>query len=87
MVDFGLGLLHGPPAGRNDQFLADLDRTLPQLRGSFRSIWMTDHFQWEGQPTFEAWTVLSYIAARYQLILKWARSCWGRVTAIRRCWR
>ena len=26
---------------------------------------MTDHFQWEGQPTFEAWTVLAYIAARY----------------------
>ena len=65
MVDFGLGLLHGPPKGQHDQFIADLDKTLPQLEGSFRSIWMTDHFQWEGQPTFEAWTVLSYIAARY----------------------
>ncbi|MCY3832005.1 MAG: LLM class flavin-dependent oxidoreductase [Chloroflexi bacterium] len=65
MVDFGLGLLHGPPAGRSEAFLAELDKTLPQLKGTFRSIWMTDHFQWEGQPTFEAWTVLSYIAARY----------------------
>ena len=65
MVDFGLGLLHGPPRGQHNQFLADLDKTLPQLKGTFRSIWMTDHFQWEGQPTFEAWTVLSYIAARY----------------------
>ena len=65
MVDFGLGLLHGPPKGQNDLFLADLDKTLPQIAGSFRSIWMTDHFQWEGQPTFEAWTVLSFIAARY----------------------
>ena len=65
MVDFGLGLLHGPPPGQNEAFLADLDKTLPQLKGTFRSIWMTDHFQWEGQPTFEAWTVLSYIAARY----------------------
>ena len=65
MVDFGLGLLHGPPAGRSEEFLAELDKTLPQLKGTFRSIWMTDHFQWEGQPTFEAWTVLSYIAARY----------------------
>ncbi len=65
MVDFGLGLLHGPPKGQNDQFLAELDKTLPQLKGTFRSIWMTDHFQWDGQPTFEAWTVLSYIAARY----------------------
>lgn len=65
MVDFGLGLLHGPPRGQQDRFLADLDATLPQLQGTFRSIWMTDHFQWEGQPTFEAWTVLAYIAARY----------------------
>ncbi len=65
MVDFGLGLLHGPPKGQNDLFLADLDKTLSQIRGSFRSIWMTDHFQWEGQPTFEAWTVMSYILARY----------------------
>lgn len=65
MVDFGLGLLHGPPPGKQEQFLAELDKTLPQLRGRFRSIWMTDHFQWAGQPTFEAWTVLSYIAARY----------------------
>ena len=65
MVDFGLGLLHGPPSGQHERFLADLDKTLSQLKGSFRSIWMTDHFQWGSQPTFEAWTVLSYIAARY----------------------
>ena len=65
MVDFGLGLLHGPPTGQNDLFLADLDKTLLQIKGSFCSIWMTDHFQWEGQPTFEAWTVMSYILARY----------------------
>ena len=65
MVDFGLGLLHGPPKGQLDKFLADLDATLPQLKGHFRSLWMTDHFMWEGAPTFEAWTVLSFIAARY----------------------
>ncbi len=65
MVDFGLGLMHGPPQGDNERFLAELDATLPQLKGSFRSVWMTDHFQWDGQPTFEAWTVMSYIAARY----------------------
>ena len=26
---------------------------------------MTDHFMWEGAPTFEAWTVMSFLAARY----------------------
>ena len=65
MVDFGFSLLHGPPPGDKGRFLADLDATLPQLKGAFRSIWMTDHFQWEGQPTYEAWTVMSYLLARY----------------------
>ena len=65
MVDFGLGLLAGPPKGQLDRWLADLDATLPQLKGHFRSLWMTDHFQWEGEPTYEAMTVLSFIAARY----------------------
>ena len=64
-VDFGLGLLEGPPGGKNQQFLADLDAILPHLKGHFRSLWMTDHFFWEGRPTFEVWTVMSYIAARY----------------------
>ena len=65
MVDFGLGLLAGPSKGQNERFLTELDATLAQLKGSFRSIWMTDHFFWDGEPTFEAWTVLSYLAARY----------------------
>ncbi len=65
MVDFGLGLLAGPLKGQNERFLTDLDATLAQLQGSFRSIWMTDHFFWDGEPTYEAWTVLSYLAARY----------------------
>jgi len=65
MVDFGLGLLAGPPPGQNERFITELDATLAQLRGSFRSLWMTDHFFWDGAPTYEAWTVLSYLAARY----------------------
>ena len=65
MVDFGLGLMAGPPKRHNESFLTELDATLAQLQGSFRSIWMTDHFFWDGSPTYEAWTVLSYLAARY----------------------
>lgn len=64
-VDFGLGLLHGPPADNYHGWLADLDATLPHLKGAFRSLWMTDHFFWDGEPTFEAWTTMSFIAARY----------------------
>ena len=65
MVDFGLGLLAGPPMGQHQHWLADLDAALPHLEGAFRSLWMTDHFFWGGEPTFEAWTALSFIAARY----------------------
>ena len=65
MVDFGLGLLHGPPKGENERFVTELAETLDQLKGYFRSIWMTDHFFWDGAPTYEAWTVMSYLAARF----------------------
>ncbi len=64
-VDFGLGLLPGPPPGQLDIWLSDLDDSLPSLEGHFRSLWMTDHFFWDGAPTYEAWTVLSYLAARF----------------------
>lgn len=64
-VEFGLALVYGPPAGQLDRFLGDLDIALPQLERSFRSLWMTDHFFWHEDPTYEAWTVLAYLAARY----------------------
>ena len=64
-VDFGLSLLEGPPAGQNDGWLADLDVSVSHLKGLFRSLWMTDHFFWEGRPTFEAWTAMSFIISRY----------------------
>jgi len=63
--DFALSLHEGPPAGQNDRWLADLDASVSHLKGIFRSLWMTDHFFWEGRPTFEAWTTMSFIIARY----------------------
>lgn len=64
-VDFGLGLLAGPPADNYQQWLSDLDTSVALLKGKFRSLWMTDHFFWGGEPTYEAWTTMSFIAARY----------------------
>ncbi|MGB1285965.1 MAG: LLM class flavin-dependent oxidoreductase [Aggregatilineales bacterium] len=64
-IDFGLGLLFGPEAGDINGWLNDLDKSLPALEEHFRSLWMTDHFFWEGQPTYEAWTTISYLAARF----------------------
>ena len=62
-VEFGFTLPIGPPKNQLDRFLTDLDETLPALEGHFNSLWMTDHFFWDDEPTYEAWTVLAYIAA------------------------
>jgi alkanesulfonate monooxygenase SsuD/methylene tetrahydromethanopterin reductase-like flavin-dependent oxidoreductase (luciferase family) len=43
----------------------DLDATLAQFGRYFRSLWVTDHFFWDDEPTYEAWTVLAYIAGRW----------------------
>ena len=64
-VDFGLVFPAGPQKNRIQQWLTDLDTLLPGLEGHFKSVWMTDHFFWEDEPTYEAWTVLAYAAARW----------------------
>ena len=64
-IDFGLGLPFGPPAGQIEQWINTLDASLPKLGKHFRSLWMTDHFFWKDQPTYEALTALTYLAARF----------------------
>jgi alkanesulfonate monooxygenase SsuD/methylene tetrahydromethanopterin reductase-like flavin-dependent oxidoreductase (luciferase family) len=64
-LKFGLGLLAGPPKGQINKWMDDLDASLPQLADDFESLWMTDHFFWQDDPTYEAWTVMSYMAARW----------------------
>lgn len=67
-IDFGLGLLFGPPKGQNAQWLATLDAVIPKLTGHMRSVWMTDHFMWQDEPTYEAMMTLAFLAARYPQI-------------------
>ncbi len=85
-VDFGLALLAGPPPqGPASQWLDDLDALLPQLQGHYRSLWMTDHFFWENDPTHEAWTSMAYLLARfphYEVGPQWFSA---RATVTRRC--
>ncbi len=64
-VDFGLALVERQPRGPLDAWMNDLDHLLPQLKGRFKSLWMTDHLFWEDYFVFEAWTVLSFLAARW----------------------
>ena len=64
-VEFGLSLPAGPPKNHPNRFIDDLEATLPKLEKFFNSLWMTDHFFWDDEPTFEAWTVIAYLAARW----------------------
>jgi alkanesulfonate monooxygenase SsuD/methylene tetrahydromethanopterin reductase-like flavin-dependent oxidoreductase (luciferase family) len=64
-VEFGLALPAGPPKGALERFIGDLDTSLPLLGEHIRSLWMTDHFFWDDEPTHEAWTVMAFLAARY----------------------
>ena len=64
-IDFGLVLPAGPQKNQIKRWLDDLDQLLPGLEGHFKSLWMTDHFVWDDNPTYEAWTVLAFAAARW----------------------
>ncbi|MDQ7026360.1 MAG: LLM class flavin-dependent oxidoreductase [Anaerolineae bacterium] len=64
-VSFGLVVPAGPQKGHINQWQADLDTVVPLLDGHFESLWMTDHFFWADKPTYEAWTVVTYLATQY----------------------
>ncbi len=66
-VDFGFVLVEShAPTPVLSQWMDDLDVLLPKLTGHFKSLWMTDHFFWSDLYAYEAWTVLSFLAARWQ---------------------
>src|SRR5512140_341264 len=65
-VEFGLSLPIGPAKGNPaSQWSGDLDTSLSGLGPYITGLWMTDHFFWGDQPTYEAWTILAYAAARW----------------------
>lgn len=64
-VEFGLALPAGPSPDRIGMWMDDIDAQLRQLSPHITSLWVTDHFFWNAAPTYEAWTVLAYIAARW----------------------
>ncbi len=55
----------GPDKGKISAYMDDLDVALPQLAGHVDGLWMSDHFIRDDDPCYEAWTVMSYLAARW----------------------
>lgn len=41
------------------------ERFIRRLEGSFDTIWVEDHFQWDERPVVECWTDLVYLSAKF----------------------
>lgn len=64
-IDFGLQVPYRLSKDNYGNWLADMDTCVDLLKDDFRSLWMADHFFWNNEAGLEAWTVLSFLAARY----------------------
>lgn len=64
-VDFGLALVESHPKSDLNYWMNNLEQLLPHLEGKFKSLWMTDHLFWKEDFAYEAWTVLSFLAAKF----------------------
>ncbi len=64
-VEFGLALVERHPASKLTQWMEDIEAVVPLIQNSFKSLWMTDHLFWSDLYTYEAWTVLSFLAAKF----------------------
>lgn len=64
-IRFGLVVPDRPPKENISQWRIMLDAVVPTLQPVIDSLWMTDHFFWEADPTYEAWTVMTYLVTRF----------------------
>lgn len=64
-ADFGLNISATQPPAKVHTWLEEFDTGLKHLGDHVKSLWMTDHFIWDDEPTWEAWTIISYFAAKY----------------------
>ncbi|HEX2623172.1 MAG TPA: LLM class flavin-dependent oxidoreductase, partial [Phototrophicaceae bacterium] len=64
-AQFGLNIPATQPREKMNTWLDEFDTGLKHLGSHVSNLWMTDHFFWEEEPTWEAWTIMSYFAAKY----------------------
>ncbi len=62
-VQFGLNVPMSNPGLPQQEFLGGLRTALDMIVGHFDSVWLPDHLQFGENPLFEAWTMLTYLAA------------------------
>jgi alkanesulfonate monooxygenase SsuD/methylene tetrahydromethanopterin reductase-like flavin-dependent oxidoreductase (luciferase family) len=64
-IDFGLALPPSPPKDNYSKWLTDIEATVRLFQDDFRSLWSFDHFSTDDNPVYEAWTVMSFLAAHF----------------------
>jgi alkanesulfonate monooxygenase SsuD/methylene tetrahydromethanopterin reductase-like flavin-dependent oxidoreductase (luciferase family) len=63
MTELGLQGFGDPPVGVGE--LEHYRIVLESLPHQFTTVWISDHFQYAGEPYLEAWTVMTYLATAY----------------------
>jgi alkanesulfonate monooxygenase SsuD/methylene tetrahydromethanopterin reductase-like flavin-dependent oxidoreductase (luciferase family) len=64
-VDFGLHIEPGAKTGNHKKWLENLDATARLMEGHVRSLCVYDHFFYDGEPAYEVWTTLTFLATRF----------------------
>jgi alkanesulfonate monooxygenase SsuD/methylene tetrahydromethanopterin reductase-like flavin-dependent oxidoreductase (luciferase family) len=68
MTKTTFGWVISPSAKESDGALTlhqENEKFIQRLDGSFDTIWVEDHFQWNDRPVVECWTNLVYLSAKY----------------------
>lgn len=63
-IELGIDLSEFAPDPGPKALLA-YRKAVTMLRPPFTTLWFNDHLQWGGDPTFEGWTMLTYLAAEF----------------------
>jgi alkanesulfonate monooxygenase SsuD/methylene tetrahydromethanopterin reductase-like flavin-dependent oxidoreductase (luciferase family) len=63
VADFGLAGFPSRPDGVDR--MSHYETVLGSLPDAFSTVWISDHFQFDGRPTAEGWTLLTYLAASF----------------------
>jgi alkanesulfonate monooxygenase SsuD/methylene tetrahydromethanopterin reductase-like flavin-dependent oxidoreductase (luciferase family) len=58
---------------RRHHYMADVNRLLNSVKGSYHSAWFIDHLQFEDSDVLEGWTALTYLSALHPE-LQWGHS-------------
>lgn len=72
-IEFGWVLPLGPKKENRATFTHDVTRALEMIKGSYGSVWVVDHLQFDDNDVMEGWTTLTHFCALHPE-LKWGHA-------------